>query len=382
MPGYKRKRGKDAWYLEVTIGTDFTGKPIRFSKTVHCKSEKEAEKELARFYVECEDGRVSRSASFTVSAMCGEVIDMLSPNLKKTTLLGYGSCKHRIDETIGSLKATKATPKHVQEWVNQLTAQGYSPKTVKNTYSFLRMCYQKMMEWGTIEDTPCRFVKLPKQKPAEPVSLDKEQLLRFIEALDTVPKEKQDYKVSWMLAFMCGLRRGEICGLNEDDIDLTNNELHVRRTRNIDVGGIYEDSPKSATSVRQVAFPEALAVEIRKLLTLHKEWRLKAGQIWQGSPALIKGETGGPIYPILLGERLASFCEENDLPRIRMHSLRHTHASMMKWMGYDLLDVSAQLGHSQKSTTLNIYSHLFENHMDRSHRMADRLQSEFLSAAK
>ena len=54
MAGTMRKRGKDSWYLEVTIGTDFRGKPIRYSRTVH-GTKKQAEKELAKFYTECEE---------------------------------------------------------------------------------------------------------------------------------------------------------------------------------------------------------------------------------------------------------------------------------------------------------------------------------------
>ena len=69
MPGTKRKRGADSWLLEVTVGSDFTGKPVRYSKTVHCRSESAADKELALFYADCVNGKVNRSAPVTVSEL-------------------------------------------------------------------------------------------------------------------------------------------------------------------------------------------------------------------------------------------------------------------------------------------------------------------------
>ena len=84
MPGTYRKRGNDSYRLEVCIGTDYRGKPIRYSKTVHCKSNKEAEKELARFYTECENGTVSRSSNITVADLCDLYIkEDASVHLKK-----------------------------------------------------------------------------------------------------------------------------------------------------------------------------------------------------------------------------------------------------------------------------------------------------------
>lgn len=376
MPGYKRKRGPDTWRLEVTIGTDFKGQPIRYSKTVHCKSAKEADRELARFYTECEEGNTTRSASFTISAMCKDVVDTLSPTLKKNTVKGYMVCCRRIEATIGNRKAATVLPKHIQEWVNEMSGSSIGPKTVRNTYSFLRMCYERAIEWGMLEKTPCQHIRLPKQQKKDPPYLRKEDLEHFVSALDTVPEDKLDCKVAWLLALLCGLRRAEICGLDEDDVDMENRELHIRQTRNIGKGGLFLDTPKSASSVRDVAFPEALASEIRKLQTRHKEQRLRCGSIWEGSPALLKTPTGGPIHPNYISDQLTKFCRRNGLPHTHMHALRHTHASMLKWMGYDVLDVSAQLGHSQKSTTLNIYSHLFEDTMDRSHRMADNLDEQ------
>ena len=72
MPGTKQKRGTGSWTLHVRAGTDFRGKPIRYTKTVHCKSEAAADRELALFYADCVNGRVNRSTPITVSELADQ----------------------------------------------------------------------------------------------------------------------------------------------------------------------------------------------------------------------------------------------------------------------------------------------------------------------
>ena len=325
MAGSMRKRGKDSWRLEVTIGADFRGKPIRYSKTVH-GTKKQAEKELAKFYAACEAGDVSKSCAITITQMCNDVMEqIIEQNMKKNTVRGYKSCLKRIDHSIGDLKASKATPRNIQEWVNKLNKDGLSPKTIKNTYSFLHMCFETMVSWELIGNNPCHHVKLPKNERKNPPYLTKNELFDFLRALDNIPRDKQDYKVAFMLAIFCGLRRGEICGLNEDDVDVDLCELVVRRTRNIEKGRVYEDSPKSRSSIRACAFPNELAEEIRILRTFHKEQQLQLGTKWETSPAMIKNMWGGPMYPATLLDYLKKFCGENGLKETHLHALRHPY---------------------------------------------------------
>lgn len=97
-------------------------------------------------------------------------------------------------------------------------------------------------------------------------------------------------------------------------------------------------------------------------------------------PALLKNVWGGPIYPPMILDYLKIFCEDNGLKETHIHALRHTHASMMKWLSYDIVDVSANLGHSEKSTTLNIYSHMFEDRKEKARSMADGISSLIASS--
>lgn len=377
MPGTKRKGKGDAWYFEVTIGTDFTGRPIRYNKTFH-GTEKEADKALARFYIECEDGKTKRESSTTVSNMCNEVMASLAITLKKSTIKGYEVCKSRIDKSIGHRKAIKLTPKNVQGWINNMVNSGLSPKTINNTYSFLRMCYETYAKWGIIYVSPCQHIKLPKKDTKEAKYYTAEEVNSLLSALSKVGQEYINLKTAILIQLFSGLRKSEILGLNWSDVDIDSGIIKVCRSRHEAKGGvIYEDTPKSEKSNRYVTLPKEVVTELKALKTHQLEQKLKLANKYINSPAVIQNELGGPLRPGYLYEWFKEFVKNNNLAWIGLHGLRHTHASMLSYMGTNAVQVSARLGHSQLSTTLNIYTHLFNN-QDKT--LADDLSARFLKS--
>ncbi len=136
MPGTYRKRGKDSYLLEVCIGADFKGAANRYSKTVHCSSDREAEKELSRFFVECESGSISKASTITVGALCDLFYEEYAKlNLKTSSQL---SLKTSIKVAI-------------------------KPKTIRNYYSAFRTILQFGVTFDIISQNPCRDIILPKR---------------------------------------------------------------------------------------------------------------------------------------------------------------------------------------------------------------------------
>lgn len=382
MPGSYRKRGKK-YYLEVSI-TDYSGRLNRFSKTCDIKidTDRKAEKELAKFYAACADGKVTRQSSLTVSDMCDLVMDKIAgPTLKRNTVRGYKTCKKRIDATIGDKKMAKLKPIHVQDWVNGLRdygENGLSPKTIKNTYSFLRMCFEMMVEWGELDKNPCVRIRLPKLEAKEIDTLTKDEVVRFMNCLDALPEERQDYKVAALLALFCGLRRGEICGIDEDALFLEQSQAQIRKTHYIDSAGVYEDTPKSKAGYRTIVFPQEVTGEIQKLIIYHKKQKLLLGTKWQESSSLIKGAFGNAMYPNNLWDWLTQFLEQNNMRHFSFHALRHTYTSMLGWMNKDIAEISKSLGHSKQSTTLNTYMHMFQDLEEAKRKTASDLSEQII----
>ncbi len=377
MPGTKRKGKGNAWYFEVTAGTDFAGKPVRYNRTFH-GTEKQAEKALARFYIDCEDGRARKESAATVSQMCDEVLTSLAITLKKNTIKGYISCKKRIDSSIGKRKAAKLTPKNIQAWINSMAKDGLSPKSIQNIYSFLRMCYDTYGQWGIIQASPCHHVKLPKKENKESRYYTSDEVNMLLKALGCTESDEINLKAAILLQLFGGLRKGEALGLDWEDIDMDTGVINVHRSRyHKNGGGVYEDTPKSDKSNRTVALPKEIITELRSLKTHQLEQKLKLSDKYINSPAVIQNENGTPLSPQHLYRWFKSFSENHGLPWVGLHGLRHTHASMLAYMGAEAVQVSARLGHSQLSTTLNIYTHLFDN---RDKHLADGLSDIFIKA--
>ena len=125
MPGTKRKRGPDSWQLEVTVGSDFTGKPIRYSKTVHCKSSGAADKELALFYADCVNGKVNKSTPITVAELADQWHEeYVLRHLKVSARRGIDpAIKIWIKPLLGNKKVSKVKRLDVQKWVNHLNTR-------------------------------------------------------------------------------------------------------------------------------------------------------------------------------------------------------------------------------------------------------------------
>lgn len=378
MPGTKRKGKGDAWYFEVTIGTDFSGKPVRYNRTFH-GTEKQAEKALARFYADCEEGRINKGSTMTIKSLSLLYLDMyVKKHLKKSNPKAVGPAIHKhIIPDLGARKVTKLTRLDIQNWIDAMAekkmgSKTLSPKTVKNYYSVLSGMMKFAVRMEIIERSPCHDILLPKEIKKEARYYSKEEVAAFLEALESISGDEIKYKAVLYIALFGGLRNGEIMGLNWEDLDEASRTISIKRTRLVRKGGgVYEDTPKTERSERVISLPQSVISLLMELKVQQMEAKLFWGSEWRDSPAMFKNKLGDPMYPKAPARWLSTFVKNNGLPYISMHGLRHTHTSMLAYLDTDKLDISRRLGHSQLSTTLNIYTHLFE---DSDRQIANRLE--------
>lgn len=379
MPGTKRKGKGDAWYLEVTLGTDFTGKPVRYNRTFH-GTEKQAEKALALFYAECDSGKTSKESSMKISELCNifneEYVDrFLKVSARRSV---RSAMKIWIKPVLGNKKVSKLKRLDVQKFVNHLGDNGLSPKTIRNYYSALKCLMEFAVKMEIVDDTPCQHITLPKRERKEAAYYSLEDVSAFLDALEDISAEDLPFKAAAYIALFGGLRKAEILGLDWDDVDFDNRTIGVHRTRMIapDIG-VYEDTPKTIESNRTVSLPAEVFAILHELKAQQAQAKLLLGEKYSDSPAVLRGTGGAPLYPNRFQVWFPRFIEEHNLPHITLHGLRHTHASMLAYMEADKMQISRRLGHSQLSTTLNIYTHLFEK-TDK--KIAEDLSATYLKA--
>ena len=367
-----RVRGKSL-QLRYDGGCDINGKRRMIYETVSDFNEKgrrNSDAQRNRLWEEfanrCRKGDISSPSAMTVEDIVLYHVDSkvnLSPTTRRSHHYTIG---RHLGSGFGQKKANKVTRADAKKWVKQLTEETkpngkkYSAKTIQNVVTLVSSAYRTAIKEDILTFNPFDNIELPKAEKKEAEYYDLETAVRFIRLLDTVPDREYNYKVAVLLAMMCGLRRGEICGILENEVFQNENVLKVRQSVYIEKGGQRAfKSPKTASSVRDVAIPPSLMEEIKKLIQINNYRKSMMGSLWKDSPSLIKSAYGDYMYPNLIYTWLTKFEKEHDLPHLGVHGLRHTYASMLVDLNIDIKTISSQLGHSGTVVT-DRYIHQFE----------------------
>lgn len=277
--------------------------------------------------------------------------------VRATTHASYSSHVSRhIVPRIGSLPLRVVGPDVLNRLYADLlsggraSGRGLSSTTVRRIHATIHRAFRDAVRWGLLSENPAARCDPPKERADhhEMRTWDRRQLAAFLEHVASDPL----YPL-WHLLAMTGLRRGEALGLRWSDVDLPRQTLVIRQTI-VAVGYEVELSrPKSARGRRVVALDEGTV----KVLRLHKT---KTGGI--GSEGLVFRRSDlQPLHPVAISKAFASLVRGSGLPPIRLHDLRHTHATLALEAGIHPKIVSERLGHSTVAFTLDIYSHCLQH---------------------
>lgn len=363
------KRG-DSYRIKVSCGYKSNGQQVtqKMTWTLDPKmTEKQIEKELQRqailFEEECKHGQIVSAIKF--EAFAEEWFeDYAKLNLKSTTYTRQRQLTKRVYAVIGHIRLDKLTTREIQKFINSLAKDGVnehtgkplSRKTMIHYLSFISTIIDYAIKMDMLSDNPCRRVTIPKGSKKERKILTIEETEEFFNLLRTAPLK---YRAFFTLDIYSGMHRGEMLGLEWKGIDFQTGVIHIQRTSNYTkTNGIYTDTTKTESSVRFVKLP----MEVIDVLLLYKdeqdEERIKLGRKWHDTDRLFVKYDGRPMNPQTPYGWLKDFCERNDFPFYGIHQFRHLHTSLLIGAGIDPTTVSGILGHSQVSTTLNLYSHM------------------------
>lgn len=366
------KRG-DSYRIKVSCGYDVKGKQVVQTKTwkpeagmTERQIKKELERQCVLFEEECKKGQIVATIKFeTFAEQWFEEYAKL--NLRNTSYERMRQLTQRVYPAIGHLRLDKITGRHIQQFVNDLsnsiserTGKPLARKTVIHHLSFISDVFSYAVKMDMISDNPCRKVTVPKCEVKEKEIYTIEEITCIFELLDKddVPLK---YRVFFKLAVYSGFRRGELLGLEWKDVDFENNTIKVRRTSNYTASkGIYTDTTKTRKSQRIQKYPQYVMDMLRELRQEQIVERTRLGDKWQDYDRLFIKWNGEPMHNNTPYFWFKEFCEKNDIRFCDIHSLRHLHASLLINAGIDMVAVSGDLGHSQVSTTSNIYCHMFQ----------------------
>ncbi len=198
-------------------------------------------------------------------------------------------------------------------------------------------------------------VDTPKYQQKEMMSLDQDELLKFLE----ITKNSDIYSVyypAFYVALFTGLRRSELLGLQWSDINFELAELRIIRTRHrLRDGAMALKSPKTARGRRTVALTPSTVTMLREHLEHQKATH---NETVKGSDYVFTDLVGSPLMPDTVTQAWRKVANSAGLKGIRLHDARHSHASLMLQQGIHPKIVSERLGHSAVMITLDTYSHV------------------------
>lgn len=317
------------------------------------------------FKEDCKRGQVTAAVKFeTFAEQWFE--EYAKVNLRPTSYARMKQLTKRVYPAIGHKRLDKITARDIQKFITDMLTNGrnlnngkpLSRKTAVHHLSFISDVFSYAVRMGMLCDNPCRRVFVPKQEQEEKQIYTIEQVKILYENLKSEPMK---YQVYLLLSIYSGYRRSEMLGLEWKDIDFEHDLIHVRRTSQYtSEKGIYTDTTKTRKSKRVSKMPASIMNLLRQFKAEQDEEARRLGTKWEDHDRLFTKWNGAPMNPQTPFEWLKGYCERIGIPFRNIHSLRHLHASLLIFEGVDVVAVSEDMGHSVVGTTLNLYSHMFQ----------------------
>ncbi len=225
---------------------------------------------------------------------------------------------------------------------------------MRNVHVVLRKSLEDAVDWNLIVRNPAAKAKSPRVQQREMKTWTPDQVRTFLEA----EKDSREFPI-WRLAVTTGMRRGEVLGLSWDALDLEKGRLSIRQSLvNVSNVPTLQSDTKTESGRRLVKLDDVTASVLKKHQASQYEERLLAGSAWSNGHNLVfVNQIGEMLKPERITRIFNARVEGTGLPRIRLHDLRHTHASNALQAGVHPKVVSERLGHANIAVTLNVYSH-------------------------
>jgi len=253
-----------------------------------------------------------------------------------------------------------------------------SAGTIRTYHRVLSAVLSKAVKWQCIAENPAHGVDLPSIAGQKAAYLDDVDALRLLELLR---EEHIRWRTFFIFDLLSGLRRGELAGLCWDCVDFDHDTIQVSKTSNYTPkDGVYVDTPKSAESIRYIRVsPSAMIVLAAYKQLWYDPQREALGDAWKDiDDRVFVNDFGAPLFPDSITKWFGKFIERTRLPKITVHSLRHTYASLLINDGIPLVVVAGNLGHAQVSTTNNYYSHVIKSATARAAQVFSKYDSVIL----
>ena len=386
--GHIRSRSPGSWEIRYSLGVDQRTGKRRTATTTARGSRKDAEKELRRLLRTVDEASHVDPSRTNVRQWLSEWLDAVADEVSPKTHERYAQIVNNfLAPELGNVVLTKLAPMHISgaytKWQTEGRLDGrpggLAPRTRRHIHRILRSALARAVEQHRIPTNPADAFRhrLPKVERREMRTLTAEQSGRLLESI----KRRRLY---WpcMVALSTGMRRGEILALRWKNVDLEHGVIRVveslEQTKKL---GLRFKSTKTEKA-HAITLPKFAISELRRLRKEQAERLLLLGIRQTGETLVIGRVDGEPLAPNVLTQKfaLAVKCLK-DIPPVRFHDLRHSHATQLLLAGVHPKVCQERLGHAAISTTLDLYSHVTATMQEDAAQRMDEVLGDAISRA-
>ena len=365
MKGHVRKRGKGNWYAIIDRPNPVIGKRRQKWQKLKAKGKREAQIECARFVSQMSDGTFVDSKRVTVRQFLETWLAFKKPNVSPRSYQRYEELALKnIAPLLGEITLTQLRAEHISQAYAKAIESGrrngkggLSPRTIHHMHRVLRQALAQAMKWDKLIKNPCDMLAKndrPKIEKKSVVTLDPAATMKMLSAA----RESRLF-VPMLLGSMCGVRRGEIAALVWDDVRWDQEQLTVRNSIEQTKSGCREKETKGS-KCRTIAMPSLLIEDLKTWRVRQAQEFLRLGMRPDGNTRIITKADGSSPTPQSLTDMVSKFMKRRGLS-VRLHGLRHSHASHLLAENVHPKIVQERLGHYSIAITMDIYSHLMPN---------------------
>ena len=360
MTVYKRT-GAKSWAYSIDLDAADPKRPRAYKGRFATRKAAEAAERAA--LVAIERGTYVDPTTVTVSAYLDRWLDHVGSRVTRSTLARYREiARVHLVPAFGTTPLTKLQPLAIQAayeaWLTEGRRDhrkgGLSARTVLHHHRILKQALRQAVRWRLIIANPADAVEPPRPVRVEMRSLDAPETATL---LDHATGTR--LYAPLLLSVATGLRRGELLALRWKDLDLDAATLRVERSLEIvrGQGTLAFKTPKTTKSRRVVVLPSVVVEALRAHRVTQVAERLAAGPAYDDGDLLFADQIGRPWHPDAFVSAFRKIVAKAKLGHVRLHDLRHSHATALLRAGVHPKIASERLGHATVGITLDLYSH-------------------------
>jgi integrase len=379
MKGHLRRRG-NSWELRAYVGVDPITKRQKYLTRTFRGGKREAEGALARFITEVSGGGHAAQDT-TVEHLIRQWLDLARSDLSPSTVRGYERIiESYINPTLGKVPLGRLKTAQLDHFYAELRARGghdgapLAPATVRQTHAIIRRALQQGVRWGWIASNPAALASPPRVQVPQLSTPNPVEVIRLIELASS---DDADFGCFLHVAATTGARRGELCALRGQNVDLESATMTINRSVVEGMHNVLVEKDTKTHGSRCIALDANTVATLRAQRQRMASRALACGVGLADDAYVFSRDPNGrrPWVPNDVTKGFIRVRNSAGLSKVRLHDLRHFTATRLLAAGVPVRTVSGRLGHANAATTLGVYAHFVEeSDRDAADKLGDLLQ--------